>query len=302
MPYLDSLDYLNLNSLRRYPLREGCTARSVDRLFEIPDDFIVDASLCLSSDPAISCFISQVFNKFDSVTIQVSSIQVVSDVHTFTVVGSFEIPFASHTLNKTYYLAASPDYAWANGKITIGSIDSLKRQPTGSYTFVYGSTEFESRAVIVGMKGISSISFKDSLNGNMSLTGDITLRARNNNQFVYSSLTPQVITFDVGNGLGLNKACANSTYLKRINGIAGDSDGNISLIGLSCFSVTSPANSTLQFTDTCCTPCSGCTELATLTGRLTSLENQFIQTKNYYNELSTQLTTYLTTINSNCSC
>ena len=292
----DSLDWTDLNSLRRYPIREGSSAVSDDGLFFIPDDFIVDATICASSDASTRVYISRIFNKLTSVVVEFSD-------NNDIVIGSFEIQVDTHTLNKDYYLIATDDYVGANGKLTIGNLSSISQQPAGNFAFSIYSTELEPRTVIPSMRGVSRIKFVDALTGTHSLTGDVVVRSRVNLLFSYEDLPDNQIIWDAGDGLGLNRNCSLGTCVKTINGVAPDPlDGNISLLGIDCLSVTSTLPYTLDLSDNCCTPCSGCDDLATLTTRLTSLENKFIELKGNYINVNTQLTTYLSTVNSNCSC
>jgi len=297
MPFIDSLDYLNLNSVRRYPLREGSSATSTDGNFVIPDSLLVDATLAVGGDIQERYFISSLFNKLTSFVLEISA----DLAGTTSVVGYVQVDLNTHTINDDYYLEETAAFAGANGKITIGRVADLQEQPTGEFTFELAATEFEARAAIPSMKGISRIRFTDDVNGETSITGNVTLASRTNLRFTFDELENYVI-LDAGDGLGLNKACVYDTCVKTIDGVGPDAEGNINLLGLNCLSVTNTAAYTLSFTDTCCTPCSGCDDLADLTGRLVSLENNFLSLKNYYDNLNVQLTTYLSTTNANCNC
>jgi hypothetical protein len=296
MPWIDSLDWSALNSLRRYPIREGLSALSVDGSFSIPDTLIVDFTLCASSDVSRRFFISKIFNKLSSVIIEISAVGATEDV----VVGSFEAFTATHIQDKDYYLAPTDLYVGANGKITLGSLAGLASQPSGIFSFLSAATELEPRTIIPGLQGIDRIIFTDALNGQHSLSGDVTLLSRNNLNFSYAN---SIVLLDVGDGLGLNKQCAITNCVQSINGVVPDpANGNISLLGINCLSIYSSAQYTLDMSDTCCTPCAGCGDLEELTVRLTSLENKFLDLKDSYNAVNSQLTTYLATINSNCAC
>jgi hypothetical protein len=293
MPWIDSLDWTDLNSLRRYPLREGTSALSTDEHFSIPDTLLVDLTLCASSNVARRFFISKIFNKLTSLTIEISD-----DLN--IVVGVFEATKAEHTQDKDYYLAPSNSYAGANGKMTIGTFEDLQTQPAGIFYFLKSAAEFEPRTVVPGLQGIDRITFIDTLNGQYSLSGDVTLVSRSNLSFSYSE---DKVLLDAGDNLGLNNQCAITNCVKSINGVVPDpTSGDISLLGISCLNIYSEAQYTLSMEDTCCTPCSGCDDLETLTTRLASLENKFIDLKGTYNDVNSQLTNYLATINSNCAC
>lgn len=293
MPWVDSLDWLSLNSLRRYPLREGASLLSDDGYFTIPDTLIVDFTLSATSDVSRRFYISKIFNKITSVVIEFADDR-------DTVLGTVEIFKETHTQDSDYYLNITSDYVGSNGKITIGVLDDLAQQPAGQFSFLLSSTEFEPRTIIPGIRGVDRIAFVDEQNGTHNLSGDVVLATRSNMTFTYAQNT---VYLDAGDGLGLNTPCDITNCVKTINGVVPDpTTGDISLLGIDCISVSSPAQYTLNLDDTCCTPCSGCTELEELTTRLTSLENKFLELKTGYNTVNNQLTTYLSTINSNCAC
>jgi hypothetical protein len=293
MPWIDSLDWSSLNSLRRYPIREGSSATSSDGIFNIPDSLIVDFTLCATSDIAARFYISKIFNKLSSVTIEVSD-------YSSVVVGSVTVEKSTHSQDQDYYLTATSNYVGSNGKITIGSLDDLSSQPAGSFTFNKTDSEFEPRTIIPGRIGLSRISFVDAANNDYSMTGTVTIASRSNLLFSYTSGNKVIL--DAGDNLGLSKVCDKAVPIQSINGVIPDSNGNINLLGLDCLKISNTSQYTLDITDTCCTPCSGCEDLETLTGRLTSLENKFLDLKSNYNSVNSQLSTYLATINSNCAC
>lgn len=293
MPWIDSLDWSALNSLRKYPIRDGFSGVSIDETFVIPDSLIVDFSLSATSDVTRRFYISSIDNKLNSITITISD--------SFdTVAGTFSISAANHNYGDDYYMQATSDYVGANGKITIGSLSGLQTQPSGIHTFNLISTELEPRTIIPGRQGIDRISFVDETNGRASLTGDVTLVSRNYLRFLYED---DLLYLDAGDPLGLSAQCTVQNCVKSINGVVPDPvSGDLDILGINCISISSPAQYTLEMRDTCCQPCSGCNDLEVLTQRLTSLENKFLELKGNYNNVSGQLTMYLTTTNSNCVC
>lgn len=300
MPWIDSLDWNSLNSLRRYPLREGTSALSDNELFTIPDTLITDFSLSATSDVAARFYISRITNNITSVIIQISDqfdtvVGVIEAQETFNDI-STDQPVSVADEDVDYHMTASPLYAGASGKITIGTFKDLKNQPAGIFSFSLAASEFEPRTIIPSVKGIDRIIFNSSL----GLTGSVKLSARTNMRFVYNGGR---VLLDAGDGLGLNAPCDSQTAIKTINGVAPDPlTGNINLIGLDCLNVTNPQRYSLELSDTCCTPCSGCDGLQELTSKLIYLEDSIIAMKNNYSNISSQLNMYLATVNSNCAC
>lgn len=291
MPWVDSLDWSSLNALRRYPLREGVSALSNDGYFSIPDNLITDITICASSDVTKRFFISKIINKLSSLVLEISDFNQV-------IVGTLEINAFSHTQDADYYFTINQEsYVGANIKITIGSLKDINSQPAGIFNFNSVATEFEPRVIIPGLRGIDRIIFVDSEKKPYALSGDVTIITRNNLKFSEESSD---VYLDAADDLGLNKTCKLTNCVKTINGVTPNSVGDIGLIGVNCMRISNPIDHTIELEDTCCTPCSGCDELETLTSRLTSLENNFLTLKDNYNLLDSQLTTYLATVNSNC--
>lgn len=293
MPWVESLDWSVLNSLRRYPIREGASVQSTDGYFSIPDALIVDFSLSASNDVTKRFYVSSIYSKLSSLTVQISDFSGV-------VVGSFDITTNTHELNKDYYLNATDDYVGAAGRLTIGDLSALSSQPAGLFNFLSSATELEPRTITPGLQGVSRIKFIDAAEGQHSLSGDVTLISRKNLKFSY---VDDIVLLDVGDGLGLNAVCETTPCVKTLNGVSPDpTTGNISLLGLNCLSIVNSAQYTLSMEDTCCTPCAGCTDLEELTTRLTSLENRFLDLKNTYNAVNSHLNSYLSTVNASCAC
>jgi hypothetical protein len=271
------------------------SATSTDGLFSIPDTLIVDLTLCATSTVTDRFYISKIFNKLSSVSIEISKYD------NAAIVGSITIDKDTHTEDQDYYITPTTNYAGTNGKITIGTLNDLSTQPVGLFSFANTATEFEPRTIIPGRIGLSRLAFVDASNGEYSMTGTVTLASRSNLLFSYIPGASTVI-LDAGDNLGLSKKCTDYVPIQSINGVLPDFTGNINLIGIDCMKVSNSAQYTLDITDTCCTPCSGCSDLETLTTRLTSLENKFLDLKGSYASANAQLTTYISTVNSNCAC
>lgn len=293
MPYIDNLDFLNLNSLRSYPIKEGLSRVSTNGAFTIPNDLIVDMQIAASYDPSRRFYISKISNFGDVITIQLSD--------NFDVVaGAFTI--SSYVQYKEYFFEATDEYVGATGVLVVGYLDGLTQQPDGNFFFAITTAELETRAVIPALKGINRIIFENANGKSFSLTGDIKLVARTNLRF---SLTDDdTITIDAGENLGLNTVCsADEPCIKTINGIPPDEVGNFTLDFSDCATLTPiPANTGLLLQDICCKPCTGCNDIEELTNRLTSLESNLLSLKDYYTALNTFFENFKTTVTYTCDC
>ncbi len=296
MPFVDSLEYLNLNSVRNYPVRDGLGMTDTTGKWTIPTSFIVEFSLAASNAVTDKFYISHVYNKVSVYVVEVSDQDGV-------VAGTFTVPVSGFTQYTTYdMVTAAGTYINANGRMTIGSIDQMLLSPAGTYEFGITDTEFEPKTIIPAIQGVNSLTFVDNEGNSYTLTGNVTVVARTNLRFSYDSGS-NTLTLDAGNGLGLNTSCTTPVCISTINGVSPDSNGNISLLGIDCVTMASPQANQLEITDTCCTPCSGCNDLALLTSRVTQLESKFIDLNAYYNFLNTSVAQYLATVNNNnCVC
>ena len=296
MPSVDNLDFLNSNSLRNYPLKEGVTRISTDSVMVIPNDFLVDFQLAASYDPSKRFYLSRLTSFDDLITVEVSE-------QGGTLVGTFSIDTANHWQYKDYFLVPTDDYVGATGLLTVTALKGINNRPSGSYEFTFESTEFEPRTIIPSIKGINRMTFVNTNGSSYSMTGDIVIEARQNIRFKTTEV-PNTIVIDVGNGLGLNTKCAEETgCIKTINGIPPDESANFTIDFSDCATLTPiPANTGLLLEDICCKPCVGCNDIEELTTRLMTTETGLVTLRQYYTDLSKLLTDFKTTQTYTCDC
>jgi hypothetical protein len=290
MPSIDNLDFLNLNSLRNYPIKEGVSRISTDGVFTIPNDLIVDFQLAASYDPTKRFYISKMLNFEDSLTIEIAD-------QANILAGRFFIDISTHTQYKQYYFIPTAAYVAANGVIVINDFGTLLSQPAGIFTFTLARTEFEARTIVPALKGINRLLFENTDGTLYGFSGDVKIIARMNLRFKQGDDANTVIV-DAGNGLGLDTLCSEyDACIKTINGISGDEDQNFTLDFSDCATLTPiPANTGLLLQDICCKPCIGCNEIDELTLRLTSVESTLVNLRQYYSELQTLFENYKITV------
>lgn len=295
MPNIDTLDFLNLNALRNFPIKEGLSRTDVDGVFIIPNNFLVDAQLGVTYNPARSFYISSIANLDDEITV------IISDDED-TQVGSFVIDTQTHTRYNTYELIPSVDYVGGTGVITVGALEGMSSSATGTFTFTADTATLEMRVSIPALRGINRMIFINADGSEFALTGDVEIEARTNLRFK-AGIGNRVI-LDAGEDLGLNTVCDElQACIKTINGIPPDEDGNFTLDFSDCATLTPiPANTGLMLEDTCCQPCVGCNDIAELTQRVMVAENALIQLRNYYTNLDVLYNQFKTTVTYSCDC
>jgi len=294
MPSIDSLEFLNLNALRNFPLKEGVSRISDDGVFIIPTDFIVDMQIAASYDPSHRYYISRISNFDDVIIVEVSN-------ETASLVGSFTIAVANHWQYKEYTLTASPSFIGAQGAVCITTLSSIGDQPSGIYTFSLTNAELEARVSVPALKGINRLIFSNTSGTSYTLTGDVILEARTNLRFKKSDDFDNYIIIDAGNGLGLNTQCSDQlNCIKTINGIPPDADGNFTLDFSDC--ATLPSDTGLLLEDVCCKPCLGCDDIEQLTNRLMTAETGLLSLRTYYDNLLKLFNDFKTTTTFTCDC
>ncbi|NBQ67622.1 MAG: hypothetical protein EBU46_01845 [Nitrosomonadaceae bacterium] len=287
------LDFLNQNSMRSFPLREGALRLSNDKLFTIPNTFLVDFKLCAVASNTATFHISKLSNFSDVISFEISD-------HNNVAVGNFNIEVASHTTNKDYWMVAvETNYSGAIGRATIGSLVDMKAAAAGTFLFNSSQTTLEMSVVVPGVQQISRLTLKDTLNNSFTLTGNVTLKANSNVRFRLDDTT---IIIDAGENLGLNKQCADlGEPIRTINGVSPTSLGEFTLVSADCASFE-PIDNGLILKDTCSKPCQGCTELSALTERSIVVESEMLRVRDVVDNLQNSLNQLATLINYSCEC
>lgn len=296
---MNNLDFLNLNTLRNYPIKDGAACISTDDLFKLPNDLIADITIAAPATDIVQLYISKVVNSSESISLELSN------VDNSEVVGTFFIAFTGFEVYGDYAMTASVNYPGALGRLTAGYIKDIKGQPSGEFLFAPTATPLLYRTFIPAALGVNYVSFTDTKGNEVHLTGNVRLHAENNLRFRTSTTAEEtVVILDAGNGLGLNKDCDEDLLvppIKTINGILPDSTGDFHLITEDCVSIT-PIEAGLLISDSCGKPCLGCNELGTLTSRAISVENELLKIRDYVTNLENLITQLTTLVNYQCDC
>lgn len=296
MSFVENLDFLNSNSVRVFPIKEGLSCTSTTGVFKIPEDLMLDMEIAATSDVTVEFYISKMYNYTEAVIIEISDT-------TNTVLGTFTVTTGTHKKGNyyTYYLAPSSSYQGANGKVAIGSLASMGQLPIGVFSFAATATLLEARCVIPSRNTINRFVVIDEKGNQTSLIGNVKLLARNNLRFRQVGDT---VVLDAGDGLGLNKDCEDEApCITTINNVAPDITGNFTLLGLEC-ATFSPLSSPpgLSLDDTCCKPCMGCDEIGQLTERAIQVEADLLKLRDYFTNLQQLITSFEQLTNYSCEC
>ena len=285
-----NLEWLNSNSQRSYPLTEAASKVDITGTFTIPDSLLlglycpIHAGLVAFPE---RFYISSIAVFPTGLSLSLGYWDSVEGVPVATVT----VAFSSHSEYKTYSLVGEGDFIDCVGKIVFGKVDELNTLPAGSYNFSYQSSNIDSDAIRLMIRGVSSISLVNGTSISKRLQGDIAFVAGTNMQ-LYSSTVEGVtsITFNAikGEGLGLNCSCEDDEpiggCIRSVNGTTPNETGDIAIVGDDCLNVVSISNG-LQFNETCSKPCCGCTELEAVTTDLVRFGDAATSLTNFLNRL-----------------
>lgn len=288
-----NVDWLNLNSQRRYPLADDATAIDDSGSFAIPDDFIVGLDLPVNAgqdvDPA-RFFVLHVgaFATGYSIIIGYQPVDTSPIPVGFTPADGSPVPVASaliprqgFTRNSVFPLGGSTSFPDAMGKIVIGRLDNVDQQPPGFWTFSLNTARLDTDAIRPIVRGVSSIVCVNGDQRTVALQGVVELRAGTNMQIVpiISEGADPVIVFNAINGEGTIDECvcegdaAQTPPIERINGVTPSAEGDFTVVGSDCIQVEIIQNG-IRLIDTCSAPCCGCVELERITSDLERLGQQ----------------------------
>lgn len=276
-----NLEWLNHNSQRHYPLVSDGNTTDTSGDFVIPDDFIVELDLPVHAgmdvDPGrFFLYKLGAFSLGYSIVIgyQPTSGDPIS-------VASALVPRQTHKRNTIYSLGGIAPFDDTIGKVVVGRLENIDKQPPGFWTFELVNTRLEPDAVRPIIRGVSSIVCVNNGQRSQPLQGVIELVAGTNMEIVPVIAEGQdpVVVFHAIEGAGTVEPClcegdtTPTEPVKKINGIVPTPDGNFSIIGSDCLRVEPIANG-VRLVDICSKPCCGCAELERITQDLERLNRQ----------------------------
>ena len=263
-------EWLNRNSLRRYPLSEEATARDTTDTFRLPDNFIVDMVLPVHSEMGLDV------SRFHVLQIVIFGTGVAVTIgYAGEPVASVTIPVIGFEQNKTFFLPGVGDFTDMLGKITIGTLDSIL-QSAGAYDFDIDGGRIEASVIVPDIRGVQSIRLIENAEQTDLFQGDIALEAGGNIRFDLTDIlvggqAVKVLTINAIDGEGTIADCAcdgdiaERPGIKTISGVGPDSKGNVELAGDDCIAVEpNEGEYKIQLKDDCSKPCCGCPELEAL--------------------------------------
>ena len=266
--------WLAQNRERNYPLAEDATRKDTSGAFTLPTDFIVE--LCLPVDVGMLPDPTQFFLK---------NLAVFATGYTITIgyqpasgpaidAAVAQISASGFSANKTFRLLGVGDFDESKGWVTIGSLDRIREQPGGAFTFVLSGGRLEPDAIKPDIQGVSSLRVQNGQNISRRVTGDAVFVSGTNFRI---DLSGQSFVFNAIQGEGLQSNCDCEEPIGQpiltINGQGPGPDGDFALQAGDCMASQAITNGML-IKNTCAVPCCGCPEMKEVAAKLLPLSGE----------------------------
>lgn len=269
-----NVDWLNQNSQRAYPFVDFAEKNCVESPdLVLPNDFLL--ALRLSVHTGHDVRIENFYLK--SLVVSNAGCTV-----TFGYNDGLEYPDVAVAAIKSgegvinCRMAGLGEFSDTVGYCAFGGDSSIFRDWVGYYTFSPESTPLEPDCIVPMLRSVTSLRVDNGNGVSEKYFGDITLVAGANVSIAVdkenSTITINAISSD-----GFEDDCScdihsNLPCVTSIGGVFPDTNGNISISGLGCVSITG-SGSTLVIRDTCATPECGCDELEVMSATIREMED-----------------------------
>lgn len=284
-----SVDWLNANGQRKYPLHDEASAADTTTSIVLPDDFLVDAVLPINPSATIDPALFHIFGIrvfAEGVTVSLG--------YDGTAIGSATVDKATFVRNSTLFISCTGDVYDTVAKVVIGSLDNVSKL-AGQYFFDVDAGRLSPTTVRPFVRGVSSIAIRNGEETSDPTYDDIVLEAGRNAQLVLDNTPTDYsrIIFNFIEGAGTVVECdcregAASDPILTINGISPDENGNFVLEDDACLGLSALSHG-LRLEEKCAKPCCGCDELEVVTSRLDHMTQQVNALENLASRLESQM-------------
>lgn len=282
-----NVNWLNQNSQRSYPLSDaGNKTPELTPELRIPDDFLL--ALRLSVNSGLNIQLDRFFLK--SIVVSGNGCTLTLGYDSGTVVYDAAVGYVTGG-NGIFNckLTGIGEFTDTVGYAAFSRECSIFTDWVGYYTFAPESTPIEPDCIVPMLRSVSSIRVRSGESLSERFYGDIELVAGTNTRIVTEKTASGArIRIDALTTVGFEESCVcdlhdEVPYIRTLQGVSPDAQGNIQILGQDCIAVTVGEHS-LILADTCASPDCGCTELEALSSRIREQEDgittmeQFVET------------------------
>jgi hypothetical protein len=298
-----AIEWLNHNANRRYPLADDADGRDATSTFQLPTDFLVELDLPIHAGLNVNP--ARFFVRSLSLYAGGYGLVVAYQPETGEPVNvaTANIPKPGFTRNSTFTIGGINDFADTVGKLVVGQLTEIDKQPPGYWEFSLESARLDPDAVRPMIRGVSSLRVVNGEQRSPRLYGDIELVAGTNmriDTIVEVGKNPIIrLNAISGEGTVQDCDCAGETTppapIVSINGVRAGNDGNITIVGNDCLQIETTETG-LRFKDVCSQPCCGCAELERITSDLQRFAEQATSVDVFVGRLSTAVDSMQNTV------
>lgn len=278
MPQALNTDWLNENILRNYPLVDQAS-RVAASGSQLPNGLLADLSLPVPVGTVApdQVFIQQVTGFTSGLVISLAQLSAPN-----VVIASATVFVSSHQRFDSYALTGQGPLLGVVGRLTVGSPQAVRQAAASVYD--YTSDPEASRLVVSTirplLRGLTGIQIEDSSGATSGVLSDVVTIAPGSNVqlevigtslVINSQLT--VTEAETEDDCGCDEDEVEGPFIKTINGIEPDPQGNFTLTGTDCLELEAIANG-IRISDQCTEPCCGCEQLDVLYQAVQAVENE----------------------------
>jgi hypothetical protein len=288
-----SVEWLDANAERSYPLADFATRRDRSGAFALPDSFLLSLYFPVGAAAALDSgkFFLRRITSFAAGYGIALGYDDGSDAP--PVVATATVVRATHVERNAYALIGTGDFDDSIGRVVVGRLEEIDLQPPGVFDFDYAGGALDLDGIRPTLRGVSSFAIVVAGQVSRRYYGDIQWEAGTNIRLSIPGSTQQV-RIDAIDGAGLTEDCPCADVanlpppIRSISGVAPAGDGSFTLSSGTCVDITPTANG-LALTNPCASPCCGCAELEAITRELEHFGDEATTLKRFVDNLKAQM-------------
>lgn len=295
--YIRGVEWADRSTDSNYPLIPAATGLDETEVFQIPRDLLSGMTLGIPADLLLSpakVWIRSFLHTSGLLSVRLSGI--VNGVE--KELGQFDIStssLASQAETGGYAVAVfagTEEFYDLRGQLLFRGLNGLERQPQGEFFFEFAAAGVDPDCVRPYIRHVSKLVVEN--NNESNLTGAVRLAAGSNMRLRVEIEDDQpVVYFDALDASDLNEEleCDFGTLppIRRVNGLTGDAQRQLTLIGSRCLEPI-PLENELQLRNRCSEPCASCDEAEAVKSLIAPFQAQVPTLVNLINRLDAAIT------------